>query len=147
MHADKPGLYLVDAVFDHVVNIVLCLGHGSLLNPATMDTLHGWLFASVGTVAGDRQVPASVLPVVDWRGVVYAPAATVNSGLMVVNNLVAVKARETPLPLPVTSQLRPITAVTALNCRAVRIHGGHWWCALTADEGTLLPFVPSAHDN
>lgn len=145
MRADKLGLYLVDAVFDNVVNIVLCLGHGSLLDPATMNTLHGWLFASVGMVARDGQVPASALPVVDWRGVVYAPAATVNSGLMVVNNLMAVKARETPLP--VTSQLRPITAVTALNCRAVRIHGDHWWCALTADEGTLLPFVPSAHDD
>lgn len=146
MRADKPGLYLVDEVFDNVVNIVLCLGHGSLLDPATMDTLHGWLFVSVGMVApASRQVPASALPVVDWRGVVYAPAATVNSGLMVVNNLVAVKTRKTPLP--VTSLLRPITAVTALNCHAVRVHGDHWWCALTADEGTLLPFVPSAHDD
>ena len=146
MRADKQGLYLVDAVFDNMINIVLCLGHGSLLNPATMDTLHGWVFATVGMVARDRQVPASALPVVDWRGVVYAPAVTVNSGSMVVNNLVAVKARETPLPLPVTSVLRPITAVTALNCRAVKIHGDKWWCALAADEGTLLPFVPSDDD-
>jgi len=139
MYAETPGLYLTaDATFDNAMNIVLCFGHGTLLDPTSMNTLTGWLYTTVATVPKGSAATDSILPVVT-DGVVYPPFDSWAADRWTV--VIAADA-----PMQAVSRLRPVT-VTAVSCRTVEHKATSWWCTLAGDEGTLLPFMPSEKEH
>lgn len=135
MYADAPGLYLTaDATFDNAMNIVLCLGHGTLLDPTSMNTLTGWLYTTVATVPKGTAVTDSILPVVT-NGVLLPPTDKWSADRWTV-------ITANTAPIPAWRRLRPVV-ITAVNCRVVDYKDRQWWCTLATISDTLFPFVPS----